>query len=186
MPRCAILRVYAPHALPHPTSSNSYRAIHSRFVKSAIPSPACGARGGFVHRSPSIKHRFFFSASCLSRPSVFFQYAPTNLITTSITGAVSLSWTAPASSGTSGITSYKIYRDTTPGATTLLYNQTSTTSATYTDGSAVHGIAYYYRVTAVNAAGESDYSNQRASGSNSGRIIRLKGAVRMLGGVRLR
>lgn len=96
-----------------------------------------------------------------------------------MTGGVSLSWTTPASPGTSGITSYKIYRDTTSPATTLLFDQTSTTTATYTDSTAVHGTVYYYRVTAVNAAGESGYSNQKASGSNSGRIIRL-------GGLRLR
>ncbi|WP_367238419.1 fibronectin type III domain-containing protein [Hyphomicrobium sp.] len=101
--------------------------------------------------------------------------APTNLLTTSIVGGVSLSWAAPASSGSSGITSYKIYRNTTSPATTLLATETSTTTATHSDTSAVHGTVYYYRVTAVNAAGESDYSNQRASGSNSGRIIRLGG-----------
>ncbi|KAB2937998.1 MAG: hypothetical protein K8F92_15550 [Hyphomicrobium sp.] len=68
----------------------------------------------------------------------------------------------------------------------LLATETSTTTATYSDTSAVHGTVYYYRGTAVNAAGESGYSNQKASSSNSGRIIRLEGSARLLGGIRLR
>jgi fibronectin type 3 domain-containing protein len=97
---------------------------------------------------------------------------------------VSLSWTTPVNIGTSGITAYKIYRDTHSGATTLLDTEASTTSAAYTDTTAVHGPVYYYRVTAVNAEGESGYSNERTSGTASGRVIRLRGGVHILGGVR--
>jgi len=97
--------------------------------------------------------------------------APTALITTSNTGSVGLSWTAP---GSAGLETYGIYRDTTPTATTLLAS-IATTSTTYSDTSAVHGTVYYYRVTASTASATSTYSNERSSGPNSGRVIRLKG-----------
>jgi hypothetical protein len=62
----------------------------------------------------------------------------------------------------------------------------STTTTTYTDSTTARGVNYYYAVKASTASATSSYSNIRVSGSNSGRVIRLKGAVRMLGGVRLR
>jgi fibronectin type 3 domain-containing protein len=109
--------------------------------------------------------------------------APTNLTTTSITGAVNLSWTAPASSGSSNLKTYGVWRSTssftaTTSATVIASFATST-GTSYSDTSAVHGTTYYYRVTATNGTATSSLSNQRASGSNSGRIIRL-------GGLRLR
>jgi hypothetical protein len=115
--------------------------------------------------------------------------APANLVTTSTVAAVLLNWTAPESSGDSNLETYGVWRHTSPFSATssaTLIASIATTSTSYTDSTAVHGIAYYYGVTAVNAEGESDFSNQRASGSNSGRIIRLKGAVRLRGGVHLR
>jgi hypothetical protein len=55
---------------------------------------------------------------------------PANLTVTSVSGAtVALSWTAPSSDP--GITSYKIYRGTSPSPTTLYDTQNSTTTATY-------------------------------------------------------
>lgn len=46
------------------------------------------------------------------------------------------------------------------------------------------GTNYFYRVVAVNANGTSTYSNERLSGSNSGRVIRLGGL--RLKGMRIR
>jgi fibronectin type 3 domain-containing protein len=67
---------------------------------------------------------------------------------------VRLTWQAPASSGSSPITSYNIYRRGW-GSETLL---ASTTGTSYNDASASIWITYYYRVTAVNAAGQGPYS----------------------------
>jgi hypothetical protein len=108
--------------------------------------------------------------------------APANLLTTSVTGAVNLSWTAPASDGGANLESYGIWRATSPftdTANATLIASIATTSTSYSDTSAVHGTVYYYRVTATNSTATSSLSNQKSSGSNSGRIIRL-------GGMRLR
>lgn len=74
--------------------------------------------------------------------------------------SVSLSWTASPSSGPT----YNVYRSTTnwfiPSSTSL--EAQGVTGTSYTDTSVAAGKAYYYRVTAVTAAGESLPSNQAA------------------------
>ncbi|OAI52842.1 hypothetical protein AYO44_16410 [Planctomycetaceae bacterium SCGC AG-212-F19] len=84
--------------------------------------------------------------------------APTNLMATTGTAQVSLSWT-----GASGATSYKVYRGTTSGGETLLASPGGT-GTTYTDTTATNGITYFYKVAAVNAGGTSPLSNE-ASGT---------------------
>jgi hypothetical protein len=73
---------------------------------------------------------------------------------------VVLTWTTPANGG-SAITGYKIYRGTASGAETLLTSVGVVN--TYTDSTAVNGTTYYYKVTAVNASGESAASNERSA-----------------------
>jgi fibronectin type 3 domain-containing protein len=70
--------------------------------------------------------------------------------------SVVLSWTQSTSAA---ITSNKVYRGTISGGETLLYTS-STPIVTYTDGPFATGATYYYRVTAINANGESGYSNE--------------------------
>ncbi len=95
---------------------------------------------------------------------LFAQYDPAEpvapgapLITaTQVGGNIAVSWPEPDNGG-SPITGYKIYRSTTPNVprspTTLLATTTGTTTTNvYTDTTAMQ---YYYRVTAVNAVGES-------------------------------
>jgi hypothetical protein len=105
--------------------------------------------------------------------------APTNLVSTSVTGAVSLSWTAPASSGSSNLETYGVWRATSPftatTSATLIASFATSSGTSYSDSSALHGSIYYYRVTATNGTATSSLSNQKSSGSNSGRIIRLAG-----------
>jgi predicted RNase H-related nuclease YkuK (DUF458 family) len=79
--------------------------------------------------------------------------APTNLAATSGNGSVSLSWT-----GSSGATSYNIYRGTSSGEESKI--TTGVSATTYTDSSAVNGTTYFYEVTAVNSTGESGRSNE--------------------------
>jgi hypothetical protein len=72
-------------------------------------------------------------------------------------GLLRLHWTAPADDGGAPITAYNVYRGTASGGETLL----GTTGGTsYDDTSVVAGTLYWYRVSAVNAAGEGALSNE--------------------------
>ncbi len=67
-------------------------------------------------------------------------------------GKPMLTWNA-----VSGATSYKVYRATSQNGT---YSLLGTVTATaYTNTGAKAGTTYYYKVKAVNSAGESAYSN---------------------------
>ncbi len=69
--------------------------------------------------------------------------------------AVDLSWSAPASSGTSAITSYAVQRDTGSGFSTIV---TLGTVTSYTDTTCGANVSCTYRVAAVNAIGQGPYS----------------------------
>ena len=78
--------------------------------------------------------------------------APTLTSATSGNANVALQWSAPAWDGGSAVTGYKVYRGTSSGGETLLAQLGNVTS--FTDSTAVNGTTYYYKVTAVNGAGE--------------------------------
>jgi fibronectin type 3 domain-containing protein len=79
--------------------------------------------------------------------------APANLQATAGNAQVSLSWTA-----SSGATSYYVKRSTTSGSG---YMQIAApAAASYSDSGLTNGTAYYYVVSALNAAGESANSTQ--------------------------
>ena len=67
-------------------------------------------------------------------------------------GKPMLTWNA-----VSGATSYKVYRATSQNGTYSLLGTVTTTS--YTNTGAKAGVTYYYKVKAVNSAGESAFSN---------------------------
>jgi subtilisin family serine protease len=75
--------------------------------------------------------------------------APTGLVATAGDGTVSLHWNA-----SSGATGYTVRRSTVSGSgfSTIA---TGITATTYTDAGLSNGTTYYYRVSALNAAGES-------------------------------
>src|SRR5262249_20787676 len=75
----------------------------------------------------------------------------TNVSASSGNTQVTLSWTASA-----GAASYKVYRSTTPGGEGA--NPVSTSGTSFTDTGLTNGTKYYYKVTAVNPAGESPLS----------------------------
>jgi fibronectin type 3 domain-containing protein len=83
--------------------------------------------------------------------------APQNLRAAAGDGQVSLTWNAPTFNGGSAVTSYNIFRGTSPGGETFL---TGSTTTDYVDPSAANGTTYYYKVSALNANGESSLSNE--------------------------
>jgi fibronectin type 3 domain-containing protein len=91
----------------------------------------------------------------LSAPS-----APQGLVAAIGTGqSVILTWQMPTTPGSTSITTYRVYRNTTTGVYDVFIAETLNT--TYSDSfSLVLGTAYYYVVTAVNSNGESVPSNE--------------------------
>ena len=84
--------------------------------------------------------------------------APTGLIAIGQAGQVSLTWTAPANSG-SGVSNYLVYRGATAGGEGTVPIAT-VTGTTYVDVSATPGTLYYYMVKANNSAGMSPASDE--------------------------
>ncbi len=65
---------------------------------------------------------------------------------------IGLTWQPPASSGSSPVASYRIYRGPSGGLTSLLATVGNVTA--YTDAAVVNGGSYVYEVAAVNGFGE--------------------------------
>jgi trimeric autotransporter adhesin len=72
-------------------------------------------------------------------------------------GRIDLSWTTPANNGAT-ISGYKIERSTDNVTYSTLVASTGTTATTYSDTSLNSSQIYYYKVSAINAAGTSDAS----------------------------
>lgn len=81
--------------------------------------------------------------------------APSSLVATQGPGAgeISLNWQAPADSGSSSVTNFRIYRATTNTGTYTKIAQTGNVLS-FTDTGRPAGTTWYYRVAAVNIAGE--------------------------------
>src|SRR5262249_22785431 len=86
----------------------------------------------------------------LSAPGV-----PTGPAAAAGNASVTLSWTA--STGAAG---YNVYRGTRTGGEGVTRIASSITATLYTDTAIANGTTYYYRVTAVNSAGESARSSE--------------------------
>jgi fibronectin type 3 domain-containing protein len=84
--------------------------------------------------------------------------APTGLAATAGPGQVTLTWT-----GSTGATSYNIYRATTSGGEGSTPIASGVSSTSFTDGAVTNGTLYYYEVTGVDAGGESGPSNESSA-----------------------
>lgn len=94
----------------------------------------------------------------IQAPAPTVPAAPTNLAATAGNASVSLSWT-----GSSGATSYNVYRGTSAGGESATPIATFVTQTSYADSSAANGTTYYYEVAAVNSAGTSGMSNEASA-----------------------
>jgi len=119
----------------------------------------------FEHRPNLVTFRGFMVAVCLAllagcgpgKPTA--AAVPANLAATAGNAVVTLTWTA-----SSGATAYNIKRATTSGGPyTQLAQLAAPTSTSYTDTSVTNGTAYYYVVSALDAAGESVNSAQASA-----------------------
>jgi len=88
-------------------------------------------------------------ASTASPPS-----APQNLTASPGQSVVTLTWSAPATDGGAPVTSYNVYRGTSAGGEGTSPYATNLTALTLVDKGTTNGTTYFYRVAAVNSAGE--------------------------------
>ena len=112
------------------------------YTVSAVNSAGAGQQSSEVSATPQ--------APMVSTP-------PQSLKATAGNAVVNLSWTAPASNGGSAITGYNVYRGTSSAGEGFL---TSVTSRSLSDTAVTNGTTYFYKVTAVNVAGESTPSSE--------------------------
>jgi YHS domain-containing protein len=90
--------------------------------------------------------------------------APTKLTATPGKSQVTLSWTAPASDGGTGIINYIVSEGTSPGGETGEQVSGSPVSGTSTTVTGLHnGTTYYFTVAARNAAGLSSQSGEASA-----------------------
>ncbi|MCE0522099.1 MAG: family 16 glycosylhydrolase [Methylacidiphilales bacterium] len=89
--------------------------------------------------------------------------APSGLTATSGNAQVVLNWT-----GSSGATSYNVYRGTSSGGESTTPIATGVSGTNYSDTSVSNGTAYFYKVAAVNSSGTSGYSNEASATPSSG------------------
>ena len=114
--------------------------------------------GGDFTRVSGVSQRHF--AMFLANPGP--PGAPGDLLAQPADGRVLLSWPLPSSDGGSPITSFSVYRGTTPGGENLTQRlvKLSKTATSYTDFAVVNGTTYYYVVAATNSLGEGALSNE--------------------------
>ena len=88
--------------------------------------------------------------------------APTGLTVTSGRSGMSVSWTAPSSSGFSGITDYVVEYSTSFGGTYTTFSDGTSTTASATITGLTSGTTYYVRVAAVNPSTTGSYVSDSA------------------------
>ena len=136
----------------------------------------CKYHVGFVYNSPNpVQNAGYEStlSALVQAYSASEPAAPTNLTATSGSniGEVDVAWQPPSYAGTSPITGYVLQRDTGSGFTTIASPTSST--FTYTDLACGADVLCNYRVAAVNAVANSDWSNTDSdTGANGAGVPR--------------
>ncbi|MFX0204848.1 MAG: kelch repeat-containing protein, partial [Candidatus Hodarchaeota archaeon] len=95
--------------------------------------------------------------------------APQNLSATTKFKFIELNWTAPNDNGGSIIMSYRIYRGTSSGVYLLIGIVVAPTTS-YNDTLILSKTTYFYAVTAINALGESVFSDEVSATSKRSKI----------------
>jgi hypothetical protein len=90
--------------------------------------------------------------SATPNPPAIAPSAPQNLAANAGNAQINLAWSAPRLTGSSAITGYRIYRGTNSGGESFLV--TLDNVLTYTDSGLTNGQVYYYKISAMNSAGE--------------------------------
>lgn len=109
-----------------------------------------------------------YTATASGTPAISIPAAPAGLtVAASGTTQLNLNWV-----NVSGAISYNIYRSTSPSVQIVAANKISsgsalTTSGPFSDSGLTPATAYYYRVTAVNLAGESIGSAEVGASTNA-------------------
>ncbi len=83
---------------------------------------------------------------------------PTGVTGSPLENAVALQWVAPASTGSSPITTYVIQYTTNNGATYTTFPHAASTATSITVTGLVNGTGYRFRVAAVNVVGQGEFS----------------------------
>ena len=106
------------------------------------------------------------SASFTVSASATAPAAPTGLTATAGNGLVNLSWT-----GSSGATSYSIYRGTATGAeSATAVGSTTAPTTSFSNTGLTNGTKYYYTVKAFNSVGSSGASNEASATPSAGGV----------------
>ncbi len=113
---------------------------------------------GWIAGSQTATTNFSTNASGVPGTST----APTGLTVTSGRSGMSVSWTAPSSSGFSGITDYVVGYSTSFGGSYTTFSDGTSTTASATITGLTSGTTYYVRVAAVNPSTTGSYVSDSA------------------------
>ncbi len=89
--------------------------------------------------------------------------APTGVVGTSGNTQVTLSWTAPGSTGGNAITDYVVQYSSNSGSSWTSFSDGTSTNTTATVTGLINGTAYVFRVAAVNSDGTGNYAQTSSS-----------------------
>ena len=151
------------------TSYNIYRSTTSGTEVKIATNPATITTTSYIDTGLTNGTTYYYKVTAVNsagesglsgevsaKPVLTVPAAPTNLTAAAGNTQVALSWSAAT-----GATSYNIYRSTTSGTEVkIATNPVTITTASYTDTGLTNGTRYYYKVTAVNSAGESGLSSE--------------------------
>jgi hypothetical protein len=132
------------------SGANSGWMYFSRFNNSGGDGRQVEDSNGYVWSNGGL-HGSFNWSTCPGQVS-----APSATASSSTSGRIDLTWSAPTDDGNSSITGYTIYQGTTAVKTV------STVTSSYVDGLTT-GTAYTFRISPINSVGTAAYSNASTS-----------------------